>query len=215
MTTKTSSTKKKAPTKDNPNQLLITKEKDKSEKRLFAEIGLSAPTLNAVTSRRFSQPTLGETDLTETINVMKEKISKVNTGDMTELEATLTAQSVSLDAMFNELARRAMGSETMSKLEIYMRLSLKAQSQCARTIEVLNAMKNPPVVYAKQANISHGHQQINNGSNETSTRTPAHTGKTINRPNELLEANHGSKTMDTRATQTTISKDKAMATLET
>jgi len=70
--------------------------------------------------------------------------------------------------------------EYIKAAETYMRLALKAQSQCARTIEVLAAMKNPPVVFAKQANISHGHQQVNNGTNATNTHTPAHTEKTIN-----------------------------------
>lgn len=207
--------KKKTPatTKSNPNELLVVVDKDKSKERKFAEIGLSAPTLNAVTSRHFTQHILGETHLTETINVMKEKVGKVNTGDLAELEATLTAQSVSLDAMFNELARRAMGSDMMNKLEIYMRLSLKAQSQCARTIEVLAAMKNPPVVFAKQANISHGNQQVNNESNRSSTRAPAHAEKIINQPNELLEVNLGSEKMDERATQAAIAKDNAMATV--
>jgi hypothetical protein len=98
----------------------------------------------------------------------------------------------------------------MSKLEIYLRLSLKAQSQCARSIEVLAAMKNPPIVYAKQANISHGNQQVNNGGNPNAS----HTEKKINQPNELLvKDNYGSAQMDERATQTTIPNDKAMATV--
>jgi len=42
---------------------------------------------------------MGETDLTETINVLRDKVSKVNTGDLTELEATLTAKTVSLNAI--------------------------------------------------------------------------------------------------------------------
>jgi hypothetical protein len=211
----TSQKKTPEPSKDNLNQLLIPNDANKTEKRLFAEAGLSATVLNSATAKNFTKCLMGESDLTETINAMKEKVSKVNAGDLTELEATLTAQSVSLDAVFNELARRAIGSDTMSKLEIYMRLSLKAQSQCARTIEVLAAMKNPPIVYAKQANIAHGNQQVNNGSNQTSTHAPAHTGKIINQPNGLLEAHHGSKKMDTRATQTTIHQDQAMAALET
>lgn len=117
---------------------------------------------------------MGETDLTETISVMRDKVSKVNTGDLTELEATLTAKTVSLNAIFNERVRRAalnMG-EYINAAETYMRLALKAQSPCARTIEVLAAMKNPPVVFAKQANISHRHQQVNNSTNATNTHTP-------------------------------------------
>lgn len=64
-----------------------------------------------------------------------------------------------------------------------MRLALKAQAQCARTIEVLAAIKNPPVIYAKQANIANGPQQVNNG-------TPAHAEKTVNQSNELSGASH-------------------------
>ena len=34
-----------------------------------------------------------------------------------------------------------------------MRLALKTQSQCRATVETLAALKNPPLVFAKQANI--------------------------------------------------------------
>ena len=69
-------------------------------------------------------------------------------------------------------------------------------------------IKNPPVIFVKQANISNGHQQINNS-------VPAsHAGEIKNKPNELLEVKHGSKTLDTRATSATIEKNKAMAALE-
>jgi len=40
---------------------------------------------------------------------------------------------------------------------------LKAQSQCRATLEALAAIKNPPIVYARQANIAAGPQQVNNG----------------------------------------------------
>jgi len=60
----------------------------------------------------------------------------------------------------------------------------------------------------KQANISHGYQQVNNA-----TTTHAHAKENTNQPNELLEVNNGSEKMDARATQITIHQDKAMATL--
>jgi hypothetical protein len=210
MTTKQTTAKKKTePTKNDSKTLLLKEDKDKSKDRQFAEICLSAPVLNSITTLNFSQEIMGEIDVTEALNVMREQVSNVNAGNLNELEATLTSQTVSLNAIFNELARRANGSDTMSKFETYMRLSLKAQSQCARTIEVLAAMKNPPIVYAKQANISHGNQQVNNGGNPNAT----HTEKIINQPNELLEANNGSQKMDGRTAQTAIPKDKAMATV--
>ncbi|MEI2614189.1 MAG: hypothetical protein V9G21_03875 [Methylotenera sp.] len=209
-------TKKKMtePVKRDPNIIQITRNEYESIEKVEAEISISTTTLNAITARSFSK-IMGVTDITETISVMQEKASKVNAGDLTELEATLTAQSVTLDTMFNELARRAvlnMG-EHLSATETYMRLALKAQSQCARTIEVLAAMKNPPIVYAKQANIAHGNQQVNNATNRSNTHTPAHAEKIINQPNNLLEVNHGGKEMDGRTAQTTIPEDKAMATV--
>jgi hypothetical protein len=178
--------------KGNPNELRITKEKGKSQERQLAELGLSAPALNAITARTFTKGIAGEIDLTEAVLVMREKAGKVNVGDTSELEATLTAQAVSLDTIFNELARRAalnMG-EYLQATESYMRLALKAQAQCARTIEVLAAIKNPPLVFAKQANIAHGHQQVNNA--------PARVENTKGE-NELLEDQHA--TVDTGATQ--------------
>ena len=211
MTTKPVKKKVDKPIMRDLNTLQVSVRKGDSEVRVLAETSLSTTTINAVTARSFSK-VVGVTDLTETINVMRDKVIKVNGGDLTELEATLTAQTVSLDTMFNELARRAvanMGTH-MQVTESYMRLALKAQSQCARTIEVLAAMKNPPVVFAKQANISHGHQQVNNGTHKDIT---PRTEKTINQPNELLEVNNGSEKMDIRAAQTAIPKDKTMATV--
>ncbi len=136
---------------------------------------------------------------------MREKVHKVNSGDVSELEAMLTTQAVSLDVIFSEMARRAalnMG-EHLHATESYMRLALKAQSQCARTIEVLAAMKNPPVVFAKQANIAHGHQQVNNGT---------HTEKTENQQSKLIkEESYG--TVDNRGKAATIGADQEMETM--
>jgi hypothetical protein len=71
--------------------------------------------------------------------------------------------------------------EYIDAADRYMRLALKAQGQCRATLETLAAIKNPPVVIARQANVSHGPQQINNTVNldktfETGTRAPAAAG---------------------------------------
>jgi hypothetical protein len=43
-----------------------------------------------------------------------------------------------------------------------MRYGLRAQAQCRATLETLAAIKNPPTVFARQANIANGPQQVNN-----------------------------------------------------
>ena len=50
----------------------------------------------------------------------------------------------------------------MENLDRYLRLALKAQSQCRATLETLAVIKNPPVVYVRQANVTTGPQEVNN-----------------------------------------------------
>ena len=213
MTAKPKAPQNKIPAKtSDKNQLKVKGDNEKSVSRQFAEFGLSPTVLSAAVARNFTKSVVGEIDINEAITVMKEKVSKVSAGDLTGLEATLIAQVTSLNTMFSALACRANNSDIMSKLEIYMRLALKAQAQCARTIEVLASMKNPPIVFAKQANIANGNQQINNGNLPNSL--PTHAGKNINQSNELLEVNNGSETMDIGATKTAIRVSKKLATVE-
>ena len=215
MTSKTLTDKKnhsiaKSKTKK-PSTLRIAKDEDKTEDRQFAEVILTSTNINTVTAVNYvSNAISGEISMTDAVAVIKDKVAAVNNGNMQALEGTLTAQIVSLDTIFNSLALKSRNSDTMSKMEPYLRLALKAQAQCVRSIEVLSNLKNPPIVYAKQANIANGNQQVNNG-----TMTPSsHAGKIINQPNELLEDKNGSTTMDTRTAKRTRQKDKAMATLE-
>ncbi len=137
------------------------------------------------------------------------QIEAVNNGDMKRPEAMLLAQAHTLDELFNNLARSAKDKTGLAQFEIFMRLALKTQSQCRATLEALAAIKNPPVIYAKQANISNGHQQVNNG-NQACT----HARENKNQTNELLEVQHGSETLDARAAGATIGKDKAVAALD-
>jgi len=116
----------------------------------------------------------------------------------------LFAQANALQAVFYELLRRSganMGVN-LQATDTYMRLALKAQSQCRATLETLAAIKNPPVVYARQANIAHGHQQVNNGD--------ARARENPNQSNEVLEVH---ERLEHRTPQTAGFGDPAMATV--
>jgi hypothetical protein len=70
-------------------------------------------------------------------------------------------------------------------------------------------LKNPPIVFAKQANISAGHQQINNHSSAASA-SPAR--KSESAPNKLLEAEHGpGERLDDEAAGTPAGGDPQLA----
>jgi hypothetical protein len=161
----------------------------KSQERALADLVLDPAATGMSTSKTFAKGTFGETDITSLYLVIEEGIRAVRAGKMDGPEALLVSQANSLNLIYTELSRRAalnMG-EYIQASERYMRLALKAQAQCRSTIEALVALKNPPVLYAKQANISAGHQQINNHPHATGAPPAANLASA---PNELLEAEH-------------------------
>ena len=170
--------------------------------------------MNAILGDSFTNPILPEAKIANVASALKDKIETVQAGDMTSIEAMLIGQAHALQTMFVSLGRQAASKTQLVQYTAFMNLALKAQSQSRATIQALVELKYPKQTnFVKQANIANGHQQINNGqaSNETSTRAPAHVRENQTKPHELLEVNNGSETMDNRAAQTAIPKDKAMA----
>lgn len=139
------------------------------------------------------------------------QIAAVNSGDLKRAEGMLISQAHTLDEIFNNLARRAHSNmrEYLDAAERYMRLALKAQSQCRATLETLAAVKNPPVVFAKQANIAAGPQQVNNG---IPAGDVSRAREIENPPNKLLEATHGER-LDFGTQGTASNADPAMAAM--
>lgn len=194
---------------------------DFNRERAIATIVAAGIATNAGTALQFSQGTWGEVALTEMVASLRATGDAVAGGSLESAERLLAAQAVSLNAIYGELARRAamnMG-EYLDATDRYLRLALKAQAQCRATLETLAAIKNPPVVFAKQANIANGPQQVNNGPapgfpNNTRTRAHAH-GITGIEQSELLEGGqHGGTFMDAGATRTTAAGHPALETVE-
>lgn len=95
---------------------------------------------------------------------LRDEAAAVNRGDLTQAEAMLMNQATALQSLFARLTERSIGCDSISSFEVHMRMALRAQSQCRTTLETLAMIKNPPMVYAHQANIAHGNQQVNNNS---------------------------------------------------
>jgi hypothetical protein len=158
--------------------------------------------------RAFASGSFGLLPATETMEALSEAVSSVKAGDLSGPEAILVSQAHSLSAIFTELARRSalnMG-EYIEASEKYMRLALKAQAQCRATIETIATLKNPPMVFARQANISAGPQQVNNG-------LAPRAEVSSNRPNELLEQSHEPR-LDPGASRQTGSCNPALVPVE-
>ena len=207
---------------DKSRNISISDAPDKSRDALIAELALGGIINGATLTVDFSKGNYGELSLTECISELGKKVRNVHKGNLQDAETILTAQAFALDAIFTSLARRAqlnMG-EYMDAADRYMRLALKAQGQCRATLETLANIKNPPVVVARQANISNGPQQVNNSVNKTdgSFQTSTHAGAGAENPkpvqNELLEDNiHETERVDIAASGTAGRCDSALATV--
>jgi hypothetical protein len=186
----------------------------KSRETLIAELATLPAMTGAALVVEFNQRAFrGGLPLTETVAVLKEKVAAVQRGDLAEAEALLTAQAVALNSMFVELASRSslnMG-EHLGAADTYMRLALRAQAQCVRTLETLATIKNPPpLAFVRQANIAHGHQQVNNGVAPVAAASCA--GDNGNAPTELLEVTRGER-LDAGAPRAAARAHSQLATL--
>lgn len=165
----------------------ITSEPGVSKDRQLADVALDPLATGAALARTFSKGLFGATDLGATYEALQDRARAIRSNKLGSAEDMLTGQAAALNAIFIELARRSganMG-EYIQAAEAYMRLALKAQAQCRATLETLATIKNPPVVYARQANIANGPQQVNNSAATPRASNPASP------PNELLETEHG------------------------
>lgn len=179
--------------------LHVSAKPGETEDRAIAGVLGRGLVTNASTAIRFLKADHDDLSLMDMACELRDQGEAVNRGDFALAERMLNAQAVVLNTMFAELARRAalnMG-EHLGACETYMRLALKAQAQCRATVETLSEMKNPPVVFARQANISNGPQQVNNGArpeNRTSTHAHACAHATNQSSEQIeLEANNGER----------------------
>ena len=158
-------------------------------------------------------------DFKETMQAIMADIAKVNRGDLSDIEAMLTGQAVMLQGMFAEMALRAAEQTQLKHYQAFFSMAMKAQAQSRSTIQALVELKYPrQVVITKQANISHGHQQVNNGefsAQYAHTRTPAREIPIAS--NELLEIDNETtgQRLDTRASQGTGRENTTMETVAT
>lgn len=198
--------KRKPKKKSNPDQVTVFTEPGEADGMAIARLALR-PTVQAARTLKVYGNSWGDLDLNGLIDSLVEQTKASSEGDLSRAEAMLTSQAHTLDAIFNNLAKRAITAEYMPNLETYLKLGLRAQSQSRATWEALAAIKNPPVMgYVKQANIAHT-QQVNNAAPDDTSR--ARENK--NPQNELMEKKD--EWMDTRTTGTTGKADPAMATV--
>jgi hypothetical protein len=102
-------------------------------------------------------------DLQYTQAMLERSIGEVRRGNLADIEAILYSQAYALNVMFATLMTRANRQEYMPPTQALMSLAFKAQNQSRATLQALVDLKQPrQPTFVKQANISQGHQQVNN-----------------------------------------------------
>jgi hypothetical protein len=167
------------------SKLMLVKRDDETEAQAIARAVVSPDIRAATTLERFASNDFGEIDINAlTADVVAKCKTVSEDNDLRQVEGMLVSQATTLEAIFHSLALKAtanLGNSKSHWFEMYLRMALKAQSQCRTTLETLALIKNPKsVAFVRQANIANGPQQVNN-------RTRARKSKTKKRQSKLLE----------------------------
>jgi hypothetical protein len=95
-----------------PNALKTEAMKGESPADAAARISLRPTVRAAATIKEYSK-SYGDLDLTELVDELSSQVKAINDNDMGPTAATLTTQAHTLDAIFNNLAARAVHAEYM------------------------------------------------------------------------------------------------------
>ena len=156
-----------------------------SEKKQLEQLDISARVQNTKLSIAMLTPDLANIT-SERVEAVRDEYleitKRVQSGDMADMEALLVGQALSLQAMFTKYGGLInANTNNLKACQAVFNMAMKAQAQSRATVQALVELKYPKsVVITKQANITNGNQQVNNGVDvnyQTSTRTRARTRK--------------------------------------
>ena len=205
--------KKSVPKPVNRRAVNITARSEEHQYKVIART-LTRPEIGAAAVIEAWSPNTHDVNVLAT--ELASQVRAVNGGGMQRTEGILISQAQALDAIFVSLMRRSVNQTNAAHWEMYMRMGMKAQSQCRATLQALAEMKNPrPVAFVKQANINNGgNQQVNNGATHADVERSAPAREIQFEQSKLLEVvGNGSTYMDAGTTQATSRGDKTLETV--
>ena len=93
----------------------------------------------------------GDLDINALVDAFEDQVNLIADGNLQNLEAMLLAEAHTLHMISNYLLRRSMTQEYMRQLETFLKLGLKAQSQCRATLATLADILKPDPVSTRAA----------------------------------------------------------------
>lgn len=181
------------------NTLSVGAQPGEDREHQIAAIAIRPGVRHASLSSTYANQLFGDShkpSIERDTKVMGELMSKAEGGDKALASRMLAAQAVTLDAMFTELGRRSAANmgEYIEATDRYMKLALKAQSNCRATLEALTKLHQPREQTVKHVHVNEGgqaivadqiHQHGGKGKNGKSSEQ-SHTTGTTGRSAALL-----------------------------
>ena len=121
--------KRKPAKKRDPNQITVAAKPSEDKAVAVARMVLRPTVQAAVTLKQYLKGGYGDIDLSGLIDGLTAQTKAATEGDLGRGEAMLAAQAHTLDAIFNNLARRAINAEYMDNLDRYLKLALRAHTK--------------------------------------------------------------------------------------
>ena len=146
--------------------LIVEARKDETEAETMARVMAGPYLRHGILSKGIADKMVGrlpgEPGFDDYGRALKARADEARKGDLTLASELLTAQALTLDAMFTELARRAainMGDYIQAS-ETYARLALKAQANSRSTLEALVKLHQPREQTVKHVHVNEGGQAV-------------------------------------------------------
>ncbi|WP_169829185.1 hypothetical protein [Tsuneonella mangrovi] len=172
------------------NTLKVTEVTGEDREKILARLALNPGVRHASIASSFASPIFGkvhEPSIMHDTDVLMDAMAQAIKGDKAFASELLAAQALALDSIFTELARRSGANlgEYIDAADRYMRLALKAQTNCRATLEALAKLHQPREQTVKHVHVNEGgqavvadhiHQHQGDGKNEKTGEQSHATG---------------------------------------
>lgn len=150
--------------KSKAQRLILQQKPNQSDEITLAELKTQSSFINSTVLEIYEKKIENAPfDIKSTLAVLESAVSKVKSGDLSNIEEMLFNQAIALESIFAKTVQRANDCQYMANYQAQMQIALKAQNQSRATLQALVQLKQPnSTQFIKQANIAQGHQQVNN-----------------------------------------------------
>ncbi len=159
-------TRKRAPQKPADRPVQVDAKQGETETDTMARVMVGPYLRHGIVGTTISGKMVGtlpgEPKMDDFAKVIKRNANEALKGDLTIASEILTAQALTLDSIFTEMARRSainMG-DYIKASETYMRVALKAQANCRATLEALAKLHQPREQTVRHVHVNEGGQAV-------------------------------------------------------